>query len=162
MKLKNIRLGEILSNGQLSGILNGTLSAVFKQGHIRQSKGDLNFADLILQFPEALFSVETYSFSSGNLKFSMPEDHILKIDDCSLTGRQIDLHSSGIIRIAGIFQNSRLNIKARIVLYPLFFMNAGDSMPVDVSKTDSDNAVIDLRIGGTLQHPTITMDPGIK
>ncbi|CCK79550.1 type II secretion system protein GspN [Desulfobacula toluolica] len=162
LKLEDIRLGELLSDGQLSGILNGTLTAVFEQGNILQNKGDLNFADLVLQFPEALFSVETYSFSSGKLKFSMSEDHLVKVENCSLTGRQIDLHLSGIISMAKIFQNSRLNLKTKIVLYPLFFMNAGDEMPVDVSRTDSDNAFIHLRIGGTIQYPIITIDPGIK
>jgi hypothetical protein len=79
-----------------------------------------------------------------------------------VTGRQLDLHSSGDIRVAEIFQNSRLNLTARVVLHPLFFMDAGDSVPVDVSKTDADNAILHLRIGGTIDQPTIAMDPGGK
>jgi hypothetical protein len=146
----------------LSGILNGTLTTGFKQRQLLQNEGDLTVSNLVLQFPDPLFSIEAYAFSSGTLKFSMPQDHTFRVDDFSVTGRQLDLHSSGEIRVAEIFQNSRLNLTARVVLHPLFFMNAGDSVPIDVSTTDADNAVFHLRIGGTLHQPTIAMDPGGK
>ncbi len=162
LKLKDIPLGETLADGKLSGIANGILAIEFKHGLILKNKGEVNFSDLILRFPNALFAVETYAFSSGKLKFFMPEDHIIKIEEFNVTGRQLDLHSSGEIRLAETLQRSRLNINAKVVLYPLFFMNAGDSMPVDVSKTDSDNAVIHLRIGGTIQYPRITVDQRTK
>ena len=162
LNLKNIHMGKSLSDGRFSGILNGKVTVDFKQGHIRKNYGELKFMDLILQFPEALFAVETYSFSSGNIKFFMPKQNIIKIEDCILKGRQIDVQTSGEIKVAREFQKSILNFKARIVLYPMFFMNAGDSVPVDISKNESDNAIISLKIGGTIQNPTITMTQGTK
>jgi hypothetical protein len=79
-----------------------------------------------------------------------------------MKGQQIDMQASGEIRVARNVQESNLNIKARVILYPMFFMNAGDSMLIDVDKGDSDNVIINLRIKGTIQNPKITADQGTK
>lgn len=162
LDLKNIHLGKSLSDCEFSGILNGKITAEFKEDRILKNYGEIKFADLALQFPQTLFSVETYTFSSGKLKFVMPKQNIIKIEEFTMKGRQTDIQASGEIRLAGRFQQSRLKLKARVVLYPMFFMDAGDSMPVDVSKSDSDNATINLRIRGTIQNPIITMDKRAK
>lgn len=162
MALKHLFLGEYLSDCEFSGILNGTINAGLKQGLIRKSSGDVTVTDIVLQFQAPVFALEKYSFSSGKIKFDMPDHKTIKIENLMLKGRRLDLQSSGDIRVSENFQESRLNMKAQIVLYPLFFMDAGDGVPAGVSKRDSENAVIYLRIGGTVHNPIITVDPGIK
>jgi len=158
LNLKNFQVSKDLPDYKFSGIINGKVTAGFKQGNILRNYGEVDFADFTLQFPENLFSVETYSFSTGKVKFVMPKHNIIKIEECIMKGREIDLQASGEISLAKNFQKSILNIKARVVLYPMFFMNAENSMPVDAAKSDSDNAIINLSIGGTIQNPTITVE----
>jgi len=162
LNLKNIRLGKFLLDCNFSGILNGTIEAEFKQKHMVKNHGEAKFTDITLQFPETLFPVETLSFSNGNIKFVMPQDNIIKIEEFLMKGRQVDIISSGEIRVNENFQRSALNLNARLVLYPLFFMNAGANKNVKHLKRDSDNAIINLRIGGTIQNPTISMEQNTK
>jgi len=162
LNLKNQYLGEALFDCEFSGILNGTITAGLNPGLIRKGSGDVNLTDIVLQFPAPVFSIEKYVFSTGKIKFEMPDSKTIRIEDAMLKGRHLDIQSSGNIRVLKDFQKSRLNMKAKIVLYPLFFMDAGDAVPIDVSKSESENVILHLRIGGTVQKPIINMDPGIK
>ncbi len=162
LNLKNIHLGKFLLDCNFSGILNGTIDAEFNQGHMMKNHGEVKLADITLQFPETIFPVETFSFSNGNIKFVVPQHNIIRIEEFLMKGRQVDIISSGEIRVNENFQRSTLNLNARLVLYPLFFMNAGANKNVNHLKRDSDNAIINLRIGGTIQNPTISMEQKSK
>ena len=162
LNFKNFQMGKDLPDYKFSGILNGKVTTGFKQGHILKNYGEVNFTDFSLQFPEALFALETYSFLTGKVKFIMPKHNIIKIEECIMKGQQIDIQLSGEIRVEKQFQKSVLNIKAKAILYSMFFMNAGNSMPVGVAKKDSDNAIINLHIKGTIQNPKIIVGQGTK
>jgi type II secretion system protein N len=162
LNIKNFQMDKNLPDYQFTGILDGKVTTGIKQGHILKNDGEVNFTDVSLQFPKSLFALETYSFSTGKIKFAMPKPNIIKIEECAMKGQQIDMQASGEIRVARNVQESNLNIKARVILYPMFFMNAGDSMLIDVDKGDSDNVIINLRIKGTIQNPKITADQGTK
>jgi type II secretion system protein N len=162
LNIKNFQMDKNLPDYQFSGILNGKITTGIKQGHILKNYGEVNLTDVSLQFPKSLFALETYSFSTGKIKFAMPKPNIVKIEECSMRGQQIDMQASGEIQVATNVQKSNLNIKARVILYPMFFMNVGNSMLIDVDKGDSDNVIINLRITGTIQNPKITADQGTK
>jgi type II secretion system protein N len=162
LKLKQISLDKSLADVKVSGLVSGKIAAAFKKGMIHINDGQIKFTDLVLDFAQPRFSVETYFFSTGNIKFDMPKDNIIRIDECTMTGRQTDIRASGTIHVDKDFQDSILDIKAKIILYPLFFMNAGDAAPVDVAKNNSDNAIVHLNIGGTIKTPLIVMDQGAK
>lgn len=162
LNIKNFQMDKNLPGYQFSGILNGKVTTGIKQGDILKNYGEVTFTDVSLQFPKSLFALETYSFSTGKIKFAMPKQNIIKIEDCAMKGQQIDMQASGEIQVAKNVQKSNLNIKARVILYPMFFMNAGNSMLIDVDKNDSDNVIINLRIKGTIQNPKITADQGTK
>ncbi len=162
LNLKNFFLGETFFDCEFSGILNGILNAELNPGLIRKGSGDVNLTDIVLQFPTPVFSIEKYGFSTGKIKFEMPDPKSIRIENVMLKGRQLDIQSSGNIRVLKDFQKSRLNMKAKIVLFPLFFMDAGDAVPVEVSKSESENVILHLRIGGTVQKPIVKMESGKK
>ena len=70
----------------------------------------------------------------------------------------MDISSSGDIMIAQQIRQSRLNMKSQIILYPLFFMNAGNSFPPGISRDSSGNTLLSLKISGTLQNPQISIE----
>ncbi|RLB94108.1 MAG: type II secretion system protein GspN [Deltaproteobacteria bacterium] len=163
LNFKNFQMGKDLPGYQFSGILNGKVTTgLNKQGQILKNYGEVNFTDFSLQFPEALFALEKYSFLTGKVKFTMHRQNIIKIEKCNMKGRQLDIQAHGEIRLAAIFQKSILNIKARAILYPMFFMNAGNSKPADIAKNDSGNVIINLQIKGTIQNPKIKLGQGTK
>jgi len=162
LQLDRIELGKLLLDCQVSGRMDLNVTAAFKDGLIRTNHGEINLADLGLHFPAPLFSIETYSFSTGKIKFDMTDDHVVKIQDFIMKGRQTDIQLTGKIQINPEVKKSLLEMKAKIVLYPLFFMNAGDAAPIDVAKNSSDNTVVHLNVGGTIETPLIAMDHGTK
>ena len=160
LKLDDIFLEKFMSGCSISGTVNGKVTAGLKAGQIKNSFAEVKFENLVLQFSKALFSIETYSFSTGKVKFVMPDKNIIRIEEFILKGKQVDIQSSGEIRVSKEFSKSNLKIKARFVLYPMFFMNAGDSMPIAISKSGSENTIINLSIGGTIQNPVIAKSSG--
>ena len=162
LNLKDIDLDKLIADCSFSGMLNGKISAELKQGHLVKLAGELTGTTIALDFFEPLFAIGTYSFSTGMVKFGIAGPGTIKIDDLTLQGRQADIQASGEIRMGDSVQTSRLNLDARIVLTPVFFMNAGNSIPVDLPKGDADKTKLHLRIGGTLENPTIVLDRGKK
>lgn len=162
IQLNQVHLERILSGCQVSAVVDATLNAALKENNIQALQGEMNLVDLVLQFDAPRFSIETFSFSTGNMTFDMAADYILNIQSCVLKGRQADIHSSGTVHVSPEVKKSRLDIKAKIVLYPLFFMNAGESAPIEVEKNKSDNAMVFLHITGTIETPVIAMDQGTK
>lgn len=160
--LKAVDLDKLIADCRFSGLVNGKISAGLQQGHLAKLAGEFTGTTIALDFAEPLFAIETYSFSSGNVKFGIKGPGIIKIDDLTLKGRQADIQASGDIRMGDILQKSRLNLDARVVLYPVFFMNAGDSVPVAMPRGDADRTTLHLRIGGTFENPTIGLDRGKK
>ena len=165
LKFQNIIFDNSIKNCSISGKFNGNITANIKKGHIIKSKGKLNFSDLIFQFPDSLFFIKKYSFSTGKINFfveNVENKDIIKIEQCVINGLQANIHLFGKILVNSDFQQSSLNIKVKIILYPDFFINAANSISVDLLKTGSDKAIVNLYMGGTIRNPVITMNQGNK
>ena len=158
LNLKNMDLKNLLWGCEISSIIDGYLKTEFKNGNIINNNGEINFFDMVINIKNELLPVTKYSFSKGELKFSMPEQNIIHIEKYFMKGTQVDIDIEGEIRVAEQFSKSALNIKLRAVLYPLFFMNTGNSLPTEILKNSSYNAIVDLSIKGTIQMPEVTMD----
>ncbi|MFH2093156.1 MAG: type II secretion system protein GspN [Pseudomonadota bacterium] len=160
--INKLDLGKNLFNCKISGLLNGNLEIGLKKMQVTKNQGDITIANLEMEFLEPVYTIKQYSFSSGKIKFNMAGQNVIQIQECNLKGRQMDIDAKGDITIAKIFEQSRLNIQAQIILYPLFFMDAGDAAPIDVTRNQSDNAVFNIKMGGTVQTPLISIIKGAK
>jgi type II secretion system protein N len=160
--MENLDLGDILSHCQLSGLLNGSFDGALTKGVLKAKQGEITISNLVLGFSKPVYAIEQFAFSLAELRFNMPDHQVIRIENLKMAGRQMDITASGDIILARKPEQSRLNMKTRIILYPLFFMNAGDASPVDVTRDDSDNAVFQLQIGGTIQNPLVTFDKDMK
>lgn len=160
--LKNLDLGTVLPGCTVSGLLNGRMDVMLDQGGFTGKQGDITIRDLVLGFSPALFGIEQFAFSMSELRFDMPDFRMIQIETLKMTGRQMDIIASGNIVLDRKPEQTRLDLKIRMVLYPLFFMNAGDASPVDVTGNTSDSAVFHLQVAGTLKDPRITIDKDEK
>jgi type II secretion system protein N len=160
--MENLDTGDTWSHCKLSGLLNGSVDAVLNNGMLNGNQGEITISDLVLGFSKPVYAIEQFAFSRAELRFNMPDYQVIRIENLKMAGRQLDITASGDITLAPKLVQSSLNMKTRIILYPLFFMNAGDASPVDVTRDDSDNAVFKLQIGGTIQNPLVTLDKDMK
>jgi type II secretion system protein N len=158
IQLESLNLGTILPRCSISGLLNGQMDLILDQGGLAAKQGDITIKDLLLDFSPALYGIEQFTFSLSELRFNMPEDGVIGIETLKMTGRQMDIIVSGNIALNRNSKQSRLDLKTRMELYPLFFMNAGDAAPIDVTGNTSDSVVFHLLIAGTLQNPQVTID----
>ncbi len=149
-------LGKYLYDLQLSGILSGEIVAKLDKQKLKTSQGNIHIAKALFEQGSLNFGGDEISFSSVDVMFST-DAYTLTIENCRMRGKQLDLESSGEIKIAQLFENSRLNLDASIELHPRFFMEAGNLIPAEMAKGNSDGTTLYLTIGGTLQNPKIKM-----
>lgn len=158
LMLEKIDTDSILPNCGISGIISGNLNGELDKLTLQKSRGKFDLKNLALHFKEPLFSVNNYSFSETAVAFAMPDPKTIEVQECTMKGRQMDIESSGKIHLSENMKQSTLDINARVVLYPLFFMDAGDDIPADISNSRSENAVFNLKIGGTVNNPSVSFD----
>jgi len=158
LMLEKINTGSILPHCKISGEMSGNVSGKLERVTLQKSQGKFNLKNLAFHFKEPLFSVKNYSFSDTSAKFEMTDPKTVEIQECTMKGKQMDVESSGKIHLAENIKQSTLDIDARVVLYPMFFMDAGDDIPADISDSRSDNAVFNLKISGTVDHPSVSFD----
>jgi type II secretion system protein N len=147
---------------QLSGTANGKITAAMDKLKLTTGHGQINIDNAVFELGPLNFWVEQISFLSVDLMITMPDPDTMKIEKCSMKGKQLDLESAGEIKIARLFENSQLNLKVSIHLYPMFFMEAAGSIPANVAKANSDGTKVELTIGGTIQNPKIKILQGKK
>lgn len=150
-------LGKHLYDLQLTGTFTGKIAGKMDQQKLKTSQGNIHIENALFDLGALDFWMDEIVFSSVAIMFTMPASGTLKIENCSMKGNQLDLESSGEIKIAPLFENSRLNLAVSIQLHPRFFMEAGNSIPVKMAKKNSDGTKLDLTIKGTLQNPKIKM-----
>lgn len=150
-------LGKHLYDLQLSGRVTGKIAAKMDQLKLKTSQGNIHIENALLELGSLNFWMDEIAFSAVEVMFSLPDPGTLKIETCSMRGKQLDLDSSGEIKIARLFENSRLNLSVSILLHPRFFMEAGNSIPAKMTKKNSDGTKLDLTIKGTLKNPKIKM-----
>jgi len=152
-----LNLGKHLYDLQLSGTLTGKIAGRMDQQKLKTGQGNINIENVLFDLGSLDFWMDEIAFSSVAVMFTLPDPGTLKIESCHMKGNQLDLESSGEIKIAPLFENSRLNLAVSILLHPRFFMEAGNSIPAEMAKGNSDGTKLDVTIQGTLQNPKIKM-----
>lgn len=150
-------LGKHLYDLQLSGTFTGKIAGKMDQQKLKTSQGNIHIENAFFDLGSLDFWMDEIVFSSVAIIFTMPAPGTLKIENCTMKGNQLDLESSGEIKIVPLFENSRLNFAVSIQLHPRFFMEAGNLIPVKMAKGNSDGTKLDLTIKGTLLNPKIKM-----
>jgi type II secretion system protein N len=160
--LENLALVPVLPRCAVSGLLNGRMDMILDQSGFAIRQGDITVGEMVLNFSPALYGIEQFAFSLSEVRFDMPDGQVIRFETLKMAGRQVDITASGSIFLNKKPEQTRLDLKTRIELYPLFFMNAGDAVPIDVTGNTSDSAVFHLQVAGTLQDPRITIDKDEK
>ncbi len=160
--LEEMDLGKNLSNARLSGLLNGHVDAILDNNRVKEKKGEITIQNGQIAFKSPVFAIEAVTFSAMQLQFNLIDHQRLQIAEFQMTGRQLDITASGEIQLDRNFDQSQLNLRLRMVLHPLFFMDAGELSPVEMARDESDNAILDLAITGTLQNPIISVGRDVK
>ncbi|NWH05639.1 type II secretion system protein GspN [Desulfobacter latus] len=160
LKPAGVNLGPDLSGCRLSGMLNGSAEARIDKGHMAELNGEFNWGRLALDFPEPLFGIRQFSFSKGQIAFQSQGENEIQIKNCNFKGPRMDVEVSGTLRPGRSIGKTGLHLNTAFVLYPLFFMDAGNASPRQVRRGQTDNVVLHLKIRGTLENPAITMDKG--
>jgi type II secretion system protein N len=150
-------LGKHLYDLLLTGTVTGEIAAKMDPLKLKTSQGNIHIENVLFELGSLDFWMDEIAFSAVEVMFSQPDSITLKIETCSMRGKQLDLDASGEIKIAQLFENSRLNLAVSILLHPRFFMEAGNSIPAKMTKGNSDGTKLDLTIKGTLQNPKIKM-----
>ncbi|MBT3388067.1 MAG: type II secretion system protein GspN [Desulfobacula sp.] len=161
--IENLNPGLDIWSCALSGLLNGQMDTSLNNGQVEEAQGTISLKNLLMDFSaKPLYSIRKFKFSFAQLSFTMPEQQLIRIKKLQMKGKQMDINASGDIMPAQNPKQSRLNMKALITLYPLFFMNAGSSLPLDISRDQSGNTLLGLKIEGTLQNPRISVNQELK
>ncbi len=162
--LESMDLGRDLYDLSLSGIATGNMDATLQArgettGQARQitSSGHIRISEAVFDLTARNFWVDQVSFSLAEVTFTMPDPATLKIETCRMKGKQLDLEVSGMIRPAPLLENYGLDLQVSIQLYPLFFMEAGDSLPAGLTGKNTNASKFELTIGGTLHQPKINI-----
>jgi type II secretion system protein N len=153
----HLDLGKHLYDLQLTGTFTGKIAGKMDQQKLETSQGNIHIENAFFDLGSLDSWMDEISFSSVSVMFIMPEPFTLKIETCRMKGKQLDLESSGEIKIAPLFENSRLNLSVGILLHPHFFVEAGNLIPAKMSTKNFDGTKLDLTIKGTLQNPKIKM-----
>jgi type II secretion system protein N len=153
----HLYLGRYLYDLHMSGVLTGKIAGKFDKQKVKTGQGDFFVENALFDLNALDFWMDEIAFSSVAVMFTMPDPVTLKIETCRMKGTQLDLESSGEIKIAPLFENSRLDLAVSILLHPRFFMEAGNSIPAEMARGNYDGTKLDLIIQGTLQNPKIEM-----
>lgn len=156
----HINLGKYLYDLQLSGVFTGKIAGEIDKQKLKTGQGDFIVENALFDLNALDFWMDEIAFSFVAVMFTMPDPVTLKIETCRMKGKQLDLESSGEIKIAPLFENSRLDLTVSILLHPQFFMEAGNSIPAEMARGNSDGTKLDVIIQGTLQNPKIEMLQG--
>lgn len=160
VQIKELQLGAALSNFKISGLSNGRVNSEIENGSIKETQSELIIKNLNVDSIKPIYGIEQLSFSYAEYNFNIKTPQVLAIEKIIMNGRQMDINAYGKIKLAKETASTRLNLQTRILLHPLFFMEAGNNFPVDVKENSSENAIFQLKISGSLQKPLITLDKG--
>jgi len=159
LMLGGMALGPSFFDCKLGGALDGNAEIRIKKGRLDGLTGNFKLAKVTVEFPEPLFGIRQFSFLKGQVAFLPEGKNKVRIKDCIFQGPLMDVDVQGIVQPSIPIEKTSIDLKVKLTLYPLFFMDAGNAAPKNIKK-DKDELVFNMKITGRIEKPSIEMEEG--